>query len=104
VQVLSWRASRFVDVTRSHLGLVRADRNAWWRYTKSVLRQKDGDARGLLAAWAADECLLGRQADVRAELAKLIRAGKLSGPTEWPQGRAYANALWKLLRRLGYTR
>jgi subtilisin-like proprotein convertase family protein len=103
VQLWRWRANRFVDVTRSHLGLVRADRDAWWRYTKGVLRQKGGDARGLLAAWAADECLLGRRAAVRAELAKLLRAGKLSGPSEWLQGRAYVNALWKLLRKLGYT-
>ena len=103
VQVLRWRQNRFVDVTRAHPGLVRADRDAWWRYAKPVLRQRDGDARGLLAAWAADQCLLGRRAAARAELARLLRAGKLSGPSEWPRGRAYVNALWKLLRRLGYT-
>jgi hypothetical protein len=104
VRVLRWQSGRFADVTRAHLGLVRADRDRWWRYTADVLRQSRGDARGLLAAWAADECLLGKKPAVAAELAKLLRAGKLSRlPSEWPQGRRYVDALWKTLGRFGYT-
>jgi hypothetical protein len=103
VQLWRWRANRFVDVTRAHLGFVRADRDLWWRHIKDALRQRNGDARGLVAAWAADQCLLGRRAAVRTELAQLLRAGRLSGPSEWPQDRRYVKVLWKTLRRFGYT-
>ena len=61
---------------------------------------------GLIAAWAADEDLLGRSALVDATLKRLAAQHKLRTPLGLPHHSEtlFVTQLQKLLRRLGYTR
>jgi hypothetical protein len=60
---------------------------------------------GLIAAWAADEDLLGRSALVDTTLKRLAAQNKLRTPLGLPHGSAmvFAAQLEKLLHKLGYT-
>jgi proprotein convertase P-domain-containing protein len=105
VQAVRWSSGQFVDATRSYPALVERDARLWRRTTTQVLRMTDGDVRGVLAAWAADECLLGHAPQARARVARLLRAGKLSTRhDEWPSGSHYVAALWRALQSYGYLR
>ena len=59
---------------------------------------------GLVAAWAADEALLGDAPAAKATLAALAARGVLGGPggSDWPTGRAYVDKLWRVLTREHY--
>lgn len=89
------------DVTREEPALVRRDATTWWNAFRTQSRRK-GDVRGLLAAWAADEALLGRAAQAHATLAGLARAGRLDQGESGPKGAAYVRQLWRFLARHGY--
>ena len=60
LQIWSFASGRFVDVTRRYPARVAADARRWWKAFRANVRQHLGD--GALAAWAADEDLLGRGA------------------------------------------
>jgi hypothetical protein len=97
-----WRfeGGRFVDVTRRHPALVAADAALWWSAFRKAAGQREGD--GLIAAWAADEYLLGRRALVASTLAAQDRAGRL-GNIGGPAGAAFIRALDRFLVRTGYA-
>ena len=90
-----------VDVTRRHPELVRTDARWQWRlYTDDVRARRD--ARGVLAAWAADQCMLGREAYVRRVLPRAVARMKPDYAAGGPQGAAYVRALSRFLARTGY--
>lgn len=106
------RDGAIVDVTRQYPSLVSEDAASWWhRYLASP-----GDPLGVLAAWTADECLLGQQASAFTTLGHINAQGQLadaavsgsaasSGPgniLHWPQGSAYIAALQSFLVSSGY--
>lgn len=62
-----------VDVTAQHPTMVAADAARWWQ----AYLQRPQDPLGTLAAWAADECVLGRQRPAFATLDHLQQQGKL---------------------------
>jgi subtilisin-like proprotein convertase family protein len=104
VRIWHYRHGRLVDVTRSFPGLVRADAANAWRAYLSLRRT---DPRGALAAWLADQCLLGRQDEGWRKVDAAYRRRELgprAGLSGWPQGRAYLKALRSFLRKLGYAR
>ena len=88
IQVWTYRAGRFHDVTRSFPNLVGADARVWWG-AYLLQRRRHGEVRGVLSAWAADQALLGRAAAARVRIARI-------GP------RGYAAELWRFLGRQGY--
>ena len=67
LRILRYRAGRLVDVTAAHRPLVARDATRQWSYYRAALRRHD-QVEGVLAAWAADESLLGRRAAALAWL------------------------------------
>ena len=81
-------------------------RNATELYARyrSGLRSAFPDVRGILAAWLADEYLLGRGAAGWRVLERAERHGELGRkPDGWATGRAYLRKLRAFLRRTGYS-
>jgi hypothetical protein len=97
----SYTRSGMENVTRDEPALVRRDATTWWNAYRTQSRRK-GDVRGLLAAWAADESLLGRAAQARTTLDGLARAGRLEQGEDGAKGAAYVRQLWRFLARHGY--
>jgi hypothetical protein len=100
LQIWRFSAGRFIDVTRSFPSLIVADANGFLRDYKRTRAQ--GLGLGLLAAWAADEELLGRGALVTSTLARELRLGHLRSVSGWEQGRQFVTSLKRFLRRAGY--
>jgi hypothetical protein len=100
IQIWSFGANRFVNVTRRYPSQIKHDAALWWKlFTKHY-----SDGEGLIAAWAADEDLLGQAALVKSRLATEARKNHLrSGLSGMPSGQKFVTALQKFLRRLGYT-
>lgn len=103
ILLLRYLGGRFEDVTRDHVQLVSADASRWWRVAQAAIARKD-DARGVFAAWAADEAILGQAPLAKKTLLTYASAGKLGGyeATGWPVGRAYVTKLWTFLAKRGY--
>jgi hypothetical protein len=103
ILLLRYLGGRFEDVTRDHVQLVSADASRWWRAAQAAIDRKD-DARGVLAAWAADEAILGQAPVAKKALLAYAAAGKIGGVRGpgWPTGRAYVTKLWTFLAKRGY--
>ena len=100
VQIWSFRNHRFIDVTRRYPGQITRDAGLWWH----AFTRHYADGEGVIAAWAADEDLLGHYALVKNRLATEVRDNHLhSDLAGMPTGERFVVALQKLLRRLGYT-
>jgi hypothetical protein len=105
VQVWQYRAGQLVDTTRSFPGLVGTDAAHWWsRYLATRASTRDNDVRGILAAWAADESLLGDGASAQARLLQIAALGDLDHGFGAPKGKAYVAGLWTFLAAHGYLR
>jgi hypothetical protein len=102
IQIWRFGHGRFTDVTRSYPALIRADAAKWLRLFDHHL----SNGLGLIAAWAADEDLLGRSALVDTTLKRLAAQHKLRTPLGLPHHSEalFVAQLQKLLHRLGYTR
>jgi hypothetical protein len=105
VEVWQYESDRLVNTTRSFPGLIGADAARWWaRYLKARTSAGDDDVRGILAAWAADESLLGDGAPAHAQLLQIAAKGDLNHGEGSPKGVAYVASLWKFLGSHGYLR
>jgi hypothetical protein len=99
VQIWTYRAGRFLDVTRRFPVLIRRDARREWHL--ALTKQNRGDNTGLLAAWAGDQCLRGRCASAFKQLGVLRREGRIG--LGWDKtARRYLAHLRRFLRRLGY--
>jgi hypothetical protein len=98
VKVLQFDHGNFDDVTAQHLDLVTKDASMWW----DVFAPHPGNGLGVLAAWVADECLLGQGNSAWTTVNGLETQGQLSGPAGWPTGAAYVHALQSFLAQHGY--
>ena len=104
IQFWHFDHGRIKDVTRLFPGEVDLDAKSLWSLylTNRDVRK---DPRGLLAAWIADETLLGRGDAAWKKLAQIRQRGLL-GPRPdlvgWPQGTTYLKELRAFLRKLGY--
>jgi hypothetical protein len=104
IQVLTFANHRFTDVTRSYPGLIRSDAARWLRFFRSMKRYHWVDTVGLIAAWAADEELLGHQRLVNRYLAAQRRAGHLKSGDGQAGGSRFIAKLKRFLRSHGYLR
>lgn len=102
VQIWHFQRGRVLDVTRSFQAQVRNDADALWRYYGKYRRTGD-DVRGVLAAWMADQYLLGRDQQGWQTLEAANGRGELVGDAGWPSGSAYLRALRAFLVKTGYT-
>jgi hypothetical protein len=102
IQIWRFAKGRFTDVTRAYPKLIRADAARWMR----AFNHHVSNGVGLIAAWAADEDLLGRPALVDTTLKRLAAQHKLRTPLGLPHNSAtlFVTQLEKLLHKLGYTR
>lgn len=103
IQLWSYRAGKFTNVTRRFPKLVARDSTRQWR--SYLGNRKDGETRGFLAAWAADEYSLGRGRKVQRTLTstRLIPRGDVAGyaPSD---PRSFIRVLKHFLRSTGYIR
>src|SRR5947209_15390255 len=79
LQVLSYSRGRFHDVTRRYPHLVARDGELWLRAFRGMASSHFADSVGVIAAWAADEDLLGRHVAVDRYLNAQAAAGHLHG-------------------------
>jgi hypothetical protein len=102
IQIWSFSDRKFHDVTRRYPERIEADAALWLRAFKHNLRNGDG----LIAAWAADEDMLGNSKLVRTTLATELHRGDLRSSlgTKQSTGAGFVTALQKLLHKLGYAR
>lgn len=99
LQIWSFSARRFHNVTRKYPKLIRADATRWL----SRFKHHVSNGVGLIAAWAADEELLGKNKLVQSTLASEAKKGNLrDGTSGQATGKKFIKALNKLLRRYGY--
>lgn len=104
IQIWHFDHGRVIDVTRSYPTQIERDADQLWR---SYLRFRRGpdDPRGVLAAWVADQYLLGRGDEGWATIRKAAKRGEFGPRADlagWPQGGAYLRALRSFLKKTGY--
>lgn len=102
VQIWEFDAGRLRNVSRLFPGRVELDAKRLWR--TYVEHRRTDDVRGVLAAWQADQYLLGREDAGWVELERALKRGELQGPNGfWPTGRRYLRALRAFLVKTGYA-
>ena len=106
IQILSVAHNHFNDVTRSFPKLIARDATQWLKAFNLMARSHYQDSVGLVAAWAADEEMLGHASIVSSFLAKEAAAGHLNSALspEEPSGHRFVVALEKFLHRYGYMK
>ena len=105
IQIWQYRTGGLVDTTRSFPALISSDAAHWWsRYLATRTSTNDNDVRGILAAWAADESLLGEGAAAEAKLRQIAAGGDLDHGSGAPKGATYVATLWRFLGSHGYLR
>ncbi|MDQ6835431.1 MAG: hypothetical protein M3016_04515 [Actinomycetota bacterium] len=101
IQIWSFSGRRFHNVTRHYPKLVARDGARWLRLFKHHL----GNGVGLIAAWAADQELLGHDKRVQSTLATQAARGHLrDGGLGAATGKGFIRQLNRLLHKLGYRR
>jgi len=106
IRILSYRAGRMTNATRQFPALIRTDASRLWKAFLTGRDFEHPDSRGILAAWMADQYLLGIQAAGWRTMAKLNAHGELAGrpgDTIWPKNGAYLASLKKFLVKDGYA-
>jgi subtilisin-like proprotein convertase family protein len=108
IRIVSYRRGKLVDVTRSFPAQIRknAALNLGY-YRKGRKDIKHTDVRAYVAAYVADEYLLGDAAEARRVLDLALGRGDLGrGKTllGWPAGTAFVAKLMHDLKRWGYLK
>jgi hypothetical protein len=103
IEILTFANRHFTDVTRNYPALVAKDAALWLKAFKGMARDHYSDSVGVIAAWAADEDLLGHVKLVSRYLHQQAAAGHLNAPFGAGGTKFVAN-LQKFLRRRGYVR
>jgi hypothetical protein len=103
-----WRFShgRFWVATRLDQGAVRADAARLLGIYRRLRARPHTDLRGVLAAYTADQYLLGRGRPAVRFLSAVLRGGELAGERArdgLPDAQGYLRALRRLLVRWGYV-
>ena len=106
IEILTFSGGRFQNVTRRYRKLIARDAATWMKAFDRMSRQGYSDSVGVVAAWAADEDLLGHAKRVSRFLSRQLKLGHLNSalaPGE-PGGARFVAELQKFLRRRGYLR
>lgn len=99
LQIFGFSAGRFHNLTRHYPKLIRSDAARWLRAFKHHL----SNGVGLIAPWAADEELLGKNKQVQSTLSSEAAKGDLrDGGDGVASGKKFVKKLNALLRKLGY--
>ncbi len=103
IEILTFAKRHFTNVTRSYPKLIAKDAAVWLKAFKAQAKQHYPDSVGVIAAWAADEDLLGHTKLVSRYLHQQAVAGHLNAPFA-AGGTRFVAKLQKFLRRRGYLR
>jgi len=108
IRIVQYRRGALVDVTRKFPAAIRKDaaRNLGY-YRKGRRDIRNTDIRSFVAAYVADEYLLGDPAEARRVLDLALKRGDLGrGKTllGWPAGQAFVGKLMRDLKKWGYIR
>ena len=103
IEILTFSHRHFTNVTRRYPSLIARDAAVWLKAYKSTAPSYQGST-GLIAAWAADEDLLGNSSMVSSYLSQEANAGHLkSGEGNvLPSGTKFVAKLQRFLRAHGY--
>jgi hypothetical protein len=99
VRIYDLRAGSWSLVTKRFPQRIRSDAAAAWKVFRKAGRQ--GEPRGAIAAWAADELMLGRRVSATRTLRRLASHGRLPGDFPHSQPKFVRNLL-RFLARRGY--
>jgi hypothetical protein len=101
LRVWRFQEGRFIDATREFPKSIAAD--AKRQFKGFLANRRQGYGLGLLAAWAADQELLGHGSLVRATLAREAGAHRLrSHEAPHGGGSVFVKRLMRFLKRAGY--
>jgi hypothetical protein len=102
LEISSFRGARFVNITRSFPKEIAAQATSLFK--GFLVGARHGEGLGAIAAWAADEELLGHGAQVARTLAREARRDNLrSAGGLSPSGDAFVKKLERFLKHTGYT-
>jgi hypothetical protein len=100
LKVWSFDHHRFRDMTRRYPRLIARDARRWWRMFTHNYR----DGEGMIAAWAADEYLLGHSGLVAQRLEAEAQLGHLNSDLpSAPTGQDFVSAVERFLVSHGYA-
>jgi hypothetical protein len=97
VRILRYKTGKLTVVTASYASEIGRDANALWHAAMNPKRK--GSNQGIVAAWAADECLVGHTTVAFKTIDRLSRSGKIHGERSRV---AFERRLRSFLRRTGY--
>lgn len=99
IQIYRFFHGTFAQVTRNYVSLIKRDASQYWKAFTHNYR----NGEGVIAAWAADEDLLGNFQLVQTRLKQELKAHHLNSVGyPWPGGRKFIAALNHFLVKLGY--
>jgi hypothetical protein len=106
IEIFSFSHDTFHNVTRSFPTLIRTDATRWMNAFRSQAGTHYQDSVGLVAAWAADEDMLGRSTAVSRFLTAQSNLGHLNSALSpvTTSDQKYVAALQKFLRKHGYLK
>jgi len=103
-QVFGFAKGKFTDITRQFPRLIGRDATTWMKaFNWDGRHDHFHNSVGFVAAWAADEDLLGHYKLVARFLSRQAKLRHLNSPLE-PGGQKFVRALQKMLRKDGYAR
>jgi hypothetical protein len=97
VRILRYKAGNLTVETPAYQSEIGRDANALWHAAMNPKRK--GSNQGIVAAWAADECMVGHAAIAFKTIDRLSRSGKIHGERTRV---AFERRLRSFLRRTGY--
>jgi hypothetical protein len=98
VRILAYRAGKLTVVTKTYPAEIKRDAGSLWH--EAMARARKGPSnQGIMAAWAADQCLLGRCAVAFRSIASLSKTGRIHGELK---PAPYQRKLRAFLKRAGY--
>jgi hypothetical protein len=106
IQIWDYTGTGMTNVTRSYPALIQKDAQRLWKSYLKERSSKYSDPRGILAAWMADEYLLGKQAAGWATMKRLNAKGQfrgIAGGDYWAKNGAYLAKLRRFLVKFGYA-
>jgi hypothetical protein len=102
IQIWRYRFQHFTNVTRQFPARIRADAAQEWHYF-NLSRNGGRSVRGALAAWVADECLVGDCARAYTRV-EALGSQVLTSQYDFDSVPHYLASLRAFLRRTGYWR
>jgi hypothetical protein len=103
LRVFAYDAGVLRDVTRSFPADISKDARGHWTRYRRLRGSAAKEPLGALAAWVADQYLLGKRESTLRLLRRLARRGELKAARPYRSGSRFVTDVDGFLRRLGYA-